>query len=187
MALTKPLTPLPTVPELTRVTLVAVRPAFKLILPPYTVIGPLTDCAVLTVMAWVLPDRPSVKPPRPLVVRENVKPELKLAPADWTTSEPGPLKALLLVVGASLCSTSVPALIVVAPLYVLAPLSVQVPVPALVRVPAPVPMMLAMLPPAVPPSVRPNPLPVMVPVLLRLMLPVSPTMDEALSRLISPA
>ena len=116
LALTKPLAPLLTVPEPAKVMREPDRPAFTLILPAYTPIEPPTDCAVLTVMAWVLPDRPSVRLPRLLVVRENVKAELKLAPADWTTSEPGPLKALLLVVGASLCSTSVPALIVVAPL-----------------------------------------------------------------------
>ena len=59
---------------------------------------------------------------------------------------------------------SVPALIVVAPLYVLTPESVQVPDPCFVTVPVVVPIMPAiLLPVPVPPSVRPNVAPVGLP------------------------
>ena len=57
----------------------------------------------------------------------------------------------------------------------------------MVSVPAPVPMMLAILPPELPPSVRPNPLPVIVPLWLSVILPVPPMIEAALPSVTSPA
>ena len=69
----------------------------------------------------------------------------------------------------------------------LAPFRVQVPASYLVSVPVPVLMMLSMRPPMAPPRVRPKPLPIMVPALLSRMLPVSPTIDDALPSVTKPA
>ena len=46
--------------------------------------------------------------------------------------------------------------------------------------------MLAKLPPCAPPSVNPNPEPVIVPVWVMAMLPVPPTMELALAKVIKP-
>ena len=80
----------------------------------------------------------------------------------------------------------VPALIAVAPVKVLAPDKVQVPAPALVKVPLPVPTILAKLPPCAPPSVKPNPDPVIVPVWVISMVPLPPTTELALPKVIKP-
>lgn len=68
----------------------------------------------------------------------------------------------------------------------LAPESIQVPAPDLVRVPVVVPRMLANVPPEEPPSVSPKVAPVIVPVLLIVIDPVSPTILQALPRVINP-
>ena len=68
----------------------------------------------------------------------------------------------------------------------LAPESVHVPASCLVRVPAPVPMIEVMLPPDVPPKVSAY-APEMVPTLLIAMVPVPPTIEDALPKVIRPA
>ena len=83
-------------------------------------------------------------------------------------------------------SLSVPALMVVRPVYVLDPLNVQVPVPALVNVPVVVPIMLDSEPLPDPPSVKPNVAPVIVPALVMLMFPLPATMLLALPNVINP-
>ena len=55
------------------------------------------------------------------------------------------------------------------------------------RVPAPVPMIEVMLPPDEPPKVSANPEPVIVPTLLIAMVPVPPTIEDALPKVIRPA
>ena len=96
---------------------------FTVTLPPYTVKPPAIELALLSVTPAVLPDLPSCRPPRddpntkpPVRIAEVLNAVEKLVPTDSTTSEPGPLKALLPVVGVSFCSTStVPVSISVVP------------------------------------------------------------------------
>ena len=60
------------------------------------------------------------------------------------------------------------------------------PLPTLVKVPAPVPMMLARVPPVLPPRLSALPAPVRVPVLLSTMAPWSATMLLSLPNVIKP-
>ncbi|CAM3794601.1 hypothetical protein POBR111598_10050 [Polynucleobacter brandtiae] len=69
----------------------------------------------------------------------------------------------------------------------LAPERVQVPASDLVRVPEVVPMIEVTDPPTAPPRVKPKVAPVMVPTLLIAIVPVPPTMDDALPKVIKPA
>ncbi len=112
--------------------------------------GPAMLMAPSTVMAWVLPSLPRDSPLR---VELKVQPEVENAPeklieAGSMRSAPIPLKVLLPGLGALFCSTRVPALRVVAPLYVLLAVSVSVPLPFLVRpvLPESVPEMVEALP-----------------------------------------
>ena len=88
-----------------------------LILPPDMLIVPAMLAALSIVISAVLPLLPIVKPPNVLPKRQPLvlKALVKEVPADWIVSVPDPSKLLVAVVGASFCSTKLPALMVVAP------------------------------------------------------------------------
>ena len=88
-----------------------------LILPPYMLIVPAMLVALPIVISAAFPLLPIVKPPNVLPKRQPLvlKALVKEVPADWIVSVPEPSKLLVAVVGASFCSTKLPALMVVAP------------------------------------------------------------------------
>ena len=112
---------------------------FTLMLPPYTVIGPLIFIALANVTSAVLVDLPMITL---LNVLPNVHPDvenalLKAAAADSMRNAPGPSIEELVEVGALLEITKVPPEIVVVPVYEPLPVRVKVVVPVFVKPPAP--------------------------------------------------
>ena len=123
--------------------------ASTLICLPYTATGPAMVIALAKVTSTssvpsALEALPIVKPvrPGPKLQPAVLNAPLKSAPNGSIRKTPGPAKPEVPVVGASLVSTNVPPLIVVAPVYVLLAVSVRVLPPSLVRLPVP-PMVLA--------------------------------------------
>ena len=103
---------------------------------------------------------------------------------ELTVVPPAPVPRGPLAVSAEdIPSFSVPALIVVAPVYVFAPESVQVPVPSLVSVRAPA-ITVEILPPVEPPNVIAVVPVAGVPVIA--IVPPSPTMLAAVANVITP-